>query len=307
VSKECKKSVNNVRKTSTYELFAKNMNKRFVFLSTALLCLLLSLFFWPIEESAITSSAKVKIALREVGHHLLLANQDSSSRVLPIVEVEDLKYRLSFQEELPIMPQELLNRVEKQFQKHALPTEYRIEVLQCSDGEVAYSYERSPEKEGEISCGGRPLPSACYNIELAFGEASPLSGNVKVLLAFILIVALFLFLLPGREVKAKKSSKEQETYAPIGNFRFYPKESKLVKQAEEISLSQKECELLQLFISRPNELITRDELSKKVWEDKGVIVGRSLDTYISKLRKKLKGDERIKLSNVHGVGYKLEC
>jgi len=43
-----------------------------------------------------------------------------------------------------------------------------------------------------------------------------------------------------------------------------------------------------------------------VWEDNGVIVGRSLDTYISKLRKKLKDDASIKLINVHGVGYKLE-
>jgi len=45
---------------------------------------------------------------------------------------------------------------------------------------------------------------------------------------------------------------------------------------------------------------------KKVWEDNGVFVGRSLDTYISKLRKKLKDDDSIKLTNVHGVGYKLE-
>ena len=49
-----------------------------------------------------------------------------------------------------------------------------------------------------------------------------------------------------------------------------------------------------------------EDLTKKVWEDNGVFVGRSLDTYISKLRKKLQTDESIKLTNVHGVGYKLE-
>ena len=92
----------------------------------------------------------------------------------------------------------------------------------------------------------------------------------------------------------------------LGSFTFYPEQNKLVKEAEEISLSRKECELLALFIAKPNEVIKREELTKKVWEDNGVIVGRSLDTYISKLRKKLQDDPSIKLTNVHGVGYKLE-
>ena len=64
--------------------------------------------------------------------------------------------------------------------------------------------------------------------------------------------------------------------------------------------------MLELFVASPNQVIKRDELTKKVWEDHGVIVGRSLDTYISKLRKKLKDDTSIKLTNVHGIGYKLE-
>ena len=61
-----------------------------------------------------------------------------------------------------------------------------------------------------------------------------------------------------------------------------------------------------IFVDNPNQIIKRDELTKKVWEDHGVFVGRSLDTYISKLRKKLKDDDTIKLTNIHGVGYKLE-
>ena len=64
--------------------------------------------------------------------------------------------------------------------------------------------------------------------------------------------------------------------------------------------------MLTIFIAQPNQIIKRDELTKKVWEDNGVFVGRSLDTYISKLRIKLKADESVKLINVHGVGYKLE-
>ena len=71
-------------------------------------------------------------------------------------------------------------------------------------------------------------------------------------------------------------------------------------------LSKKECELLYIFSQKPNEIITRDELTKKVWEDHGVFVGRSLDTYISKLRKLIKEDPNLKITNIHGVGYSLE-
>ena len=59
-------------------------------------------------------------------------------------------------------------------------------------------------------------------------------------------------------------------------------------------------------MNKPNQIVTREELTKQVWEDNGVFVGRSLDTYISKLRKILKDDSTLKLTNVHGVGYKLE-
>jgi len=105
---------------------------------------------------------------------------------------------------------------------------------------------------------------------------------------------------------SKDNVEEDSNYASIGSFQFYPEQNKLVKQATEISLSKKECELLAIFVSRPNQTITRDELTKRVWEDNGVIVGRSLDTYISKLRKILKDDDAIKITNGHGFGYKFE-
>ena len=92
----------------------------------------------------------------------------------------------------------------------------------------------------------------------------------------------------------------------LGHFSFYPEQNKLVKEALEIPLTQKECELLAIFIEYPNQVIKREELTKRVWEDNGVIVGRSLDTYISKLRKKLEDDKTIKITNVHGVGYTLK-
>jgi DNA-binding response OmpR family regulator len=79
-----------------------------------------------------------------------------------------------------------------------------------------------------------------------------------------------------------------------------------MQKAKEITLSKKECELLEILVENKNKVVKREVLTKKVWEDNGVFVGRSLDTYISKLRKKLIVDDSIQLINIHGIGYKLE-
>ncbi len=73
-----------------------------------------------------------------------------------------------------------------------------------------------------------------------------------------------------------------------------------------VELTAKECELITIFSEKPNQIIKRDLLIKEVWEDNGVFVGRSLDTFISKIRKKFQNDDSINIVTVHGVGYKLE-
>lgn len=73
-----------------------------------------------------------------------------------------------------------------------------------------------------------------------------------------------------------------------------------------ITLTAKETKLLKLFCQNINQVITRDVIQKAIWEDEGYFVGRSMDVFISRLRKLLKEDPAIQLTNVHGVGYKLE-
>ena len=159
-----------------------------------------------------------------------------------------------------------------------------------------------------IPCSGRYLPSGCYRINVSFYKAEN-SFFKSQNLWYVLILGILIFVINyirPKSVPKNPSEDSNTTYSKIGSFQFYPEQNKLVKAAIEISLSKKECELLELFAAHPNQIIKRDELTKKVWEDNGVIVGRSLDTYISKLRKKLKDDASIKLTNIHGVGYKLE-
>ena len=260
----------------------------------------------PIEEK--DQSERVKIALRDAGNQLLLAQEDTTSLILPILKIETSKYQLSFEEELSFEPTMLVEAIASGFKKTSLPVNYRVEVIQCLDGEVAYSYEiNASEEKTIIPCAGRFLPKGCYLINVRFLEDKfellTLRGGSYVLLLTTLLLTFLAF----RKRKIAISSQEKDTkHTTLGSFRFYPDQHKLVKEAVVIGLSKKECELLEIFIAKPNQVITRDELTKKVWEDNGVFVGRSLDTYISKLRKKLSQDTSIKLTNIHGVGYKLE-
>ncbi|GAB5399547.1 MAG: hypothetical protein Aureis2KO_11320 [Aureisphaera sp.] len=250
-----------------------------------------------------------KIALREVGHQLLLSNEDSTSLVSPVLEKGNNNYRVSFQKALSIAPENLVAVMNNSLQKANLPEEYIVEVVQCSDDEVAYSYAFSSDEEKYfIPCGTRNLPEDCYALDVKFAQQSAsFLGNPLLLILFI--ISLLAFTIEFMFHKRKQNEivlNGPIDYTPIGSFRLYPEQNILVKEAEEIQLSIKECQLLTIFASKPNQVIKREELTKRVWEDNGVVVGRSLDTYISKLRKKLKEDTRLKITNVHGVGYKLE-
>lgn len=270
---------------------------------------LLSFCFSCSDQAQDEFSERTKIALRSVGNELLLSNADSTSLVLPISEVKRSKYRLSFESHLMIEPSELASSVLLNFQKSGLPQHYRVEVLPCNSDEVVYSYQMSAADENTlIPCSGRVLPKDCYHVDVRFtksiaSEAKTGSAFYYIIFGVIVVLLIVIYRLNKRNHKTETSNKE---YIKIGSFQFYSTQNKLIKEATEISLSKKECELLEIFVANLNQVVKRDELTKRVWEDNGVFVGRSLDTYVSKLRKKLKDDTAIKLTNVHGVGYKLE-
>lgn len=286
------------------------MRKRQVYLLVlVIIALILSVVFTDSAKHAEELKATSKIALREIGNQLLLNNEDATSLVMPVKELDEHLYQISFESQLNIIPDSLITTVKERLSAYDINNDYRVEVFQCNDNEVAYSYQIIKDSEDTIvSCLERELPKSCYTIQLRFLDKTQSLSRTQWIL-IILVISLFAFVsewILNNKTNAADAANSVIDYERLGSFRFYPDQNKLVKEAEEISLSKKECELLSIFIMRPNEIIKRDELTKRVWEDNGVIVGRSLDTYISKLRKKLKDDTNIKLTNVHGVGYKLE-
>ena len=106
-----------------------------------------------------------------------------------------------------------------------------------------------------------------------------------------------------RRTKGKKN-KESTVYR-IGKFTFDTQKQLLCLGDDQRKLTTKENELLALLCSHANEILQRDFALKTIWIDDNYFNARSMDVYITKLRKHLKDDPQIEIINIHGKGYKL--
>ena len=106
-----------------------------------------------------------------------------------------------------------------------------------------------------------------------------------------------------RRVRGKRN-KETNLYK-IGRFTFDTQKQILTIGEKQTKLTTKESELLGLLCAHANEILQRDFALKTIWIDDNYFNARSMDVYITKLRKHLKDDESIEIINIHGKGYKL--
>lgn len=91
----------------------------------------------------------------------------------------------------------------------------------------------------------------------------------------------------------------------IGSYLFDSRNFKLKNDSNERNLTHRESELLKLLIDNKNVIVERSRILKNIWGEDDYFLGRSLDVFISRLRKYLKEDPRIKIENIHSVGFRL--
>jgi DNA-binding response OmpR family regulator len=103
----------------------------------------------------------------------------------------------------------------------------------------------------------------------------------------------------------EKSNEEQPSKFDIGSYCFDYTAQLISHNGTQQKVSTKEAELLRLLCIRKNEVLTREEALLSIWHDDNYFNGRSMDVFLSKLRKFLKDDPRVEIVNVHGKGYKL--
>lgn len=268
-----------------------------------------------IDDSLEFLEKRTVLVVREIGHQLLQHAGDSTSRVLPVKKIDENTFQLEFQSDFAFLPDTLVKIVHQRLSSAKLPLDYMVNVYNCVSPQIVFGYEVQSKNSDLLPCMGRPQVKDCYKIQIEF------TGNYKTPQPLNLWWAVGLILVGGtlfslfnnnffqRRNKAEpiRSTVENTFFIDIGKYVFYPDRALLKREEEQIELSDKEAKLLAIFAANQNQVIERDRLLKEVWEDEGVfVVGRSLDVFVSKLRKKLQGDETIRITSIHGKGYKLE-
>jgi DNA-binding response OmpR family regulator len=109
-----------------------------------------------------------------------------------------------------------------------------------------------------------------------------------------------------RCLMSKPSHEMQGNAYRLGIYNFDTANLLLTSEFGKTRLTPKEAALLKILCEHKNRLLPRDTALKKVWGDTGYFAGRSMDVFITKLRKYLRDDPSISIINVHGMGFKLE-
>jgi hypothetical protein len=252
--------------------------------------------------------ARREILLRRIGHEILLQSGDSTSRVLPVKKITKNEYQISFENAFTFQPRSLVNTTQRLLAKDPLASDYVVNVLNCTNALVVYGYAISKNtKDDIVACIGRRQPIGCYMINFKFKPTGITTAKNKYFLGALLFLACvgFIFWRSAKPRKALPGSQDTGVFT-LGSLSFDAEARKLMINGETIDLTKTETRVLRIFALSPNEAIERNRLQKEIWENGGVIVGRSLDMFISKLRKKLEFDPNIKIVVIRGKGYKLE-
>lgn len=265
--------------------------------------------------SVSTAKAETKdqhtgVLLRAIGHEFLLQIGDSKSRILEIEKI-DGRYAMKFEHSFSYEPDLLFFAAFKIFKEYNVGESYIVEVEECTTKAVIHSFKASLNTQDSMTpCGMRESPANCYvfyftlieeKVERSF-ENSNLSDGFDY--SYFTIIILAVVFVSIYLMRLKRESKSSSIIINIGKYQFDQKRMLLIIKSEFTELSSKESDLLFLFYSNENKTLKREYILNEVWGDTGNYVGRTLDVFVSKLRKKLEADETLKIINVRGVGYR---
>ena len=119
----------------------------------------------------------------------------------------------------------------------------------------------------------------------------------------LLKIAVFLRRSQRHEGKSEPT-KNDKTALSVGKYQFSFERLTLVLNGVCQELTFREAEVLRYLAERPNQIIRREELLKAIWGDDDYFMGRSLDVFVSRLRKYLAQDPALKIEGIHSVGFR---
>ena len=257
----------------------------------------------------------VNLALRQVAHQLYKLCGNHTARIEAVERKGPNTFSIRVDEyvdydKLPAIMEQALTDFN-------LPKKYNVALKNCENDKIELGYTYIALKREEVACKGREYEMNCSRIELIFynqDSEEPIWNYLLITLLLGSIIGLILYkYASSKNIAEQMEETEADTVEAvkdnsiiIGKFRFDYTNQSLSTIEEVTSLTFRESKLLHYLVSNSNQVLTRDQIQANVWEDEGVIVGRSLDVFISRLRKILKSDESIQIKSIHGVGYRLE-
>ena len=246
----------------------------------------------------------LEVVLRQIGDRILKSSNDTTSRVLPIIKKESNIYVISFENQLVITSDSLYKIVENELKRVGIE-DYVVELKECRTQQVFLSFLYSKQLDSITPCQGRHLPLACYALEITMLTPNVAKRYLWLFMTFLIIPLLYMLYKFG--FKKAYSDNKNMTMSNIGENYLDLRGRKLWHGNESINLTKKESKLFTLLLEGKDEIKSREFLMNEIWEDSGVVVvPKNLDVLVSKLRKKLLIDDRLIISNVHGIGYKFE-
>jgi len=254
------------------------------------------------------------LALRQVAHKLYLMEDDSISRILPVSNINDSTFQIKIEKQLnyqalPFLVQQAVNDFN-------LNEDYIVAVKDCETESITLGFNSTAALSTDIPCGSRDHNLDCSILSVTFTKKEQKANFTYFIFLSILLlgIALLLYTLLTRSNKIidnqvqeliEKEPQLNPTLISIGAFNFDPINQTISNAGGSKSLTFRENKLLKYLSDNINSVLKRDDIMANVWEEEGILVGRSLDVFISRLRKILKEDPRIQIKSVHGVGYRL--
>ena len=266
------------------------------------------------NNDGVRFSENVNLSLRRTVHILLRANGDSLSQISPVKQTDANTF--SVQMERMFDYDKLPELLQQSFDSYHVDRPYSVTVLDCNTGKVTLGYQFFDLKQpGGVPCRGRSRDEGCYTLQIRFTPEAPTpktAGNTWLLISVGGTLAGLGFVAWNRSRHKKRlENAPQEMSIPhsrvaFGNSWLDTANQTLYNSETTQTLTFREAKLLALFARNINQVLERDAILKSVWEDEGVIVGRSVDVFVSRLRKMLTADPQVKITAIHGVGYKME-
>lgn len=264
----------------------------------------------PGEDPGDFSAEKVNLALRRTADGLLRLSGDSTSRIPAIEQSGAGIWRVRLEQ--PFSYEQLPALLQASLEVHGIRRPYEVTVRRCFDATIDLGYHQVDYLEkNEVACGGREMPEGCHYIEINFlqKDEKKASWLHKLGLAMVVLggVLAFWYFRQTKPTPLKAEVAGMDTdWLEFGHSRLDVAGQVLICGGVHQTLTFRETKLLRLFVTHPDRLLERDAILRQVWADEGILVGRSVDVFVSRLRKKLATDPTVGIVAVHGVGYRLE-